>query len=161
MDLCTIDDIKKEGNLSDEFIEEHESLIGVKIADISAKLLKIRPSLTRDNITARKCVVYGVLAWLQLRGYLAPSQESPGHIGGGEVKSIREGDITVTYASPAEVGLRQSRQTEYDYCSMYKRLLARIIGIRAFTAGTTWTTAKGKKKRTGLNWAEFFTEYTK
>jgi hypothetical protein len=140
--------VKAAGRLSDEFVTENQAAIEWKMNDIETQIRRINPSLPDSDYNAKMCVVYGTLAWLQYNDIVEHQTLS-------RVKSIKEGDITITYASEQETRT-EAPDTSFDYHQLYKKYLRKIIGVKAFTSGTTWTLSDGTTKRVGFDWTEFF-----
>lgn len=149
MAFATVEDVQQAGRLPDDFIESHREAIEWKINDIEAYIRRIRPSLPDSDYNAKMCVVYGVLAWLQYEGELKNVSQS-------QIRQIKEGDITITYADTSEAATEQP-DAFFDYFTLYKRFLRKIIGVKAFTSGTTWKLRDGTVKQIGYSWSEFFT----
>lgn len=150
MAFASIEDVKIVGRLTDEFIEENLSYIEWKMGDIENQIRRINPSLPDSDYNAKMCVVYGTLAWLQYNDKLEYQTLSG-------VKSIKEGDITITYSEGATSKV-EDPGTSLDYYQLYKKYLRKIIGIKAFTSGTEWKMSDGSVKRVGFDWSEFFDE---
>jgi len=150
MAFATIEDVKLEGNLSDELVEEHRDLIEYRMQQIESRIRRLRPWLPDDDYNAKMAVIYGTLAYLQHHGYLA----APISRQLGDAEEIKEGDITIKY-SKAEAE-RKTETAEFDYLKLFRKYLFRVVGMRAFTAGTTFRLRNGSKRRIGFDWDEFW-----
>lgn len=115
VDLCTVDQVKIEslGRITDDSLDTE---IEYKISDISEKLLEMNPDFTTTNRTARKCCIYGVLAWLSTYQKISEKKK---------VVSIKDGDITVNYQNSS----KDESHGNTD-CEIYKSLLNELMPSR-------------------------------
>jgi hypothetical protein len=111
-DLCTITQIKQEsaGRIKDNNLD---SDIQYKITDLSDKLLEKYPTLTSTDHTARKCCIYGVLAWLVLNRKIKDNKK---------ISSFKDGNFSVNYTNNIAKDDNDSIE-----CKTYKKLLRQLM----------------------------------
>jgi len=152
MAFANMEDIKFEGNLSDDFVEKHRDLIERRMQQIESRIRQLRPWLPDGHYYAKMAVIYGTLAYLEHHGLMSTSVGRTLQ----NVEEIKEGDITIKRTkTEAE---REAAAAAFDYAQLFRKYWAKVIGVRAFTAGTTFEMRDGTKRRVGLSWREFWSE---
>jgi asparagine synthetase A len=111
-ELCTVDEVKQEsaGRIKDNTLD---SDIQYKITDLSEKLLEKYPSLTSNDRTARKCCIYGVLAWLILNKKIKENKK---------ISSFKDGNFSANYTNNTTTDDNDSIE-----CKTYKKLLRQLM----------------------------------
>ena len=115
VDLCTVEQVKIEslGRITDNSLDTE---ISYKISDISEKILEIDSSFTISDRKARKCCIYGVLAWLSTYQKIKDNKK---------IVSIKDGDISVNYGNHSKEGTEDNTD-----CEIYKSLLSSLQPFR-------------------------------
>jgi asparagine synthetase A len=110
--LCIVDEVKQEsaGRITDNTLD---SDIQYKITDLSEKLLEKYPSLTSKNRTARKCCIYGVLAWLILNKKIKENKK---------ISSFKDGNFSANYTNTST-----EEDNDSVECKTYKKLLRQLM----------------------------------
>jgi len=114
VDLCTVDDVINEGNISGTALNEK---IVWKIINLSGDIKTDTKddTLDRSNRDARRCCVFGVLAWLEKKKMIASSRQT---------LQEREGNTAVVYKDESDVSTTAKQNV--SYLDEYKKYLARL-----------------------------------
>ncbi len=113
-DLCTLQQVKQEsaGRITDDTMD---SDITYKITDLSEKLTEMDSTLTNSNRTARKCCIYGVLAWLVLNKKIKENKK---------ISSFKSGNFSVNYTNS-----NIDEDNESSDCKIYRELYLKLMPL--------------------------------
>lgn len=118
-DLCDVEDVLNEGNIMPESFDEQ---IAWKIESLSEDIKEEtrRPNLTSENRIARKCCIYGVLAWMESAKLITTSRAPV---------SQSEGDVSMSFSQfNKQTYLEQSYEGKY-FAYLYDLMENEFSGI--------------------------------